>query len=135
MLWGEKWIYLTLASALELLSPDEAELTLADELVKLLTVALRVPVIVIALSHGSDEVAIGLERRMAVLHGLGWDVTLEEDSRGGDNVELARQIGREIICSSAHPNVSAFLVRGRVVKDFNKLCACVDSSAFQRLAQ
>ena len=135
MLWGEEWIYLTLTSALELLRPDEAELTLVDELVKLLTVALRVPVVVVALAHGSNKVAIGFECRVAVLHGFGWDVTLEEDSRGGDNIELASQIGREIICSSAHPDVSAFLVRGRGVQDIDELCACIDSSAYQRFAQ
>ena len=60
MLWGEERIYLTLTSARELLRPDEAEFTLADELVKLLTVALRVPVVVVALAHGSNKVAIGL---------------------------------------------------------------------------
>ena len=113
MLWGEKGIYLTLASALELLRPNEAELTLVDELVKLLTVALWIPVVVVALAHGSNKVAIGLECRVAVLHGLGWDVALEEDAGGGDNVKLGSQIGWEGIYSHAHPNISAFLVSGR----------------------
>ena len=122
-------------SARELLRPDEAELTLVDELVKLLTVALRVPVVVVALAHGSNKVAIGFECRVAILHGLGWDVALEEASGGGDNIERASQIGREIICSSAHPDVSAFLVRRRGIQDIDELCACIDSSAFQRLAQ
>ena len=104
---------MTLTAAHKLLSPDDAKFALVDELVELLTVALRVPVVVVALAHGSDEVAIGLEGRMAVLHGLGWDVALEEDAGGGDNVKLGSQIGWEGIYSHAHPNISAFLVSGR----------------------
>ena len=59
---------LALAPARECFSPNEAELPGSDELVKFLTIALLVSVLVVDATHGSDEMTAGLQGCVDVIH-------------------------------------------------------------------
>ena len=51
---------------------------------------------------------------MAVVHGLGWHVSLEENTRGRDDLELALEVTGEFFHTLPEPDFACFLVVTRI---------------------
>ena len=128
-MWSKK-AFLAFTSATEVDLADFAEFALADELVKLLAVALRVAVLVVALPHGGDKVPVWLQSGVAVFHGLGRNVSLQEHAGGSHEVEPACEILGEVVRAAAHPDAAPFLVGGRGVEHVDELLAGIKPDDF-----